>query len=142
MKIFKHYKLKPGFSIIKDNKAKDRAAPSLDRSINANLTQIYFFNLFVYLPNFPIIKYNNKKVLAGWGTPQILAYQSIIFWSNSSNLNQLDVTWFNLIQLDPTWSDLNQIINLMQFEPILSDLNFQKWDKTKQNNNMTKVKKL
>ena len=33
LKIFKHYKLKPSFSKIKDNKAKDRP-PSFDRSIN------------------------------------------------------------------------------------------------------------
>ena len=134
LKIFKHYKLKPGFSIIKDNKAKDRAAPSLDRSINANLTQIYFFNLIGYLPNFPIIKYNNKKVLAGWGTPQILAYQSIIFWSNSSNLNQLDLTWFNLIQLDPTWSNLIWFKPNNQSDAIWTNFIWFEFSKVRQNN--------
>jgi hypothetical protein len=51
LKIFKHYKLKPSFSIIKDNKAKDRAGvgdkpphPNFGRSINANLIQFLFFH--------------------------------------------------------------------------------------------------
>ena len=48
LKIFKHYKLKPSFSIIKDDKAKDRAGvgvgdkpppPNFGRSINPNLNQ-------------------------------------------------------------------------------------------------------
>jgi hypothetical protein len=77
LKIFKHYKLKPSFSTIKDNKAKEKGrgggqapTPNFGRSINPNL-----------------------------------------------------------IQFEPILSDMNQIINLIiliQFEPILSDLNFQK----------------
>ena len=50
LKIFKHYKLKPSFPIIKVNKTKDRAGvgdkpppPSFGRSINPNLIQIFFF---------------------------------------------------------------------------------------------------
>ena len=46
LKIFKHYKLKPSFSIIKDDKAKDRAGvgdkpppSSFVRSINPKLIQ-------------------------------------------------------------------------------------------------------
>ena len=56
LKIFKHYKLKPSFSIIKDNKAKDRAGvgdkpppPSFDRSIDPNLIQFSFLHLIGYL---------------------------------------------------------------------------------------------
>ena len=50
LKIFKDYKLKPSFSIIKDNKAKDRAGvPSFDRSINPNLIQFLFLHLIGYL---------------------------------------------------------------------------------------------
>ena len=49
--MFKYYKLKPSFSIIKDDKAKDRAVvgdkpppPKLyDRSINPNLTKLISF---------------------------------------------------------------------------------------------------
>ena len=52
LKIFKHYMLKPSFSIIKDDKAKDRAGvgvgdkpppPNYGRSINPNLTQFLYF---------------------------------------------------------------------------------------------------
>ena len=46
LKIFKHYKLKPSFPIIKDNKTKDRAGvgdkpppTSYARSINPNFIQ-------------------------------------------------------------------------------------------------------
>ena len=46
LKIFKHYKLKPSFSIVKDDKTKDRAGvgdkpppPSFVRSINPNFIQ-------------------------------------------------------------------------------------------------------
>ena len=53
LKIFKHYKLKPSFSILKDNKAKDRAGvgdkpppPNFDRSINPNLIQFLLALLF------------------------------------------------------------------------------------------------
>ena len=47
LKIFKHYKLKPSFSIIKDEKAKVMVGvgdkpplPSFNRSINPNLIQL------------------------------------------------------------------------------------------------------
>ena len=48
-----------------------------------------------------------------------------------SNLIKFDQVWSNLIQFEPILSCFNQIINLMQFEAILSDMNFQKWE-TKQ----------
>ena len=56
LKIFKHYKLKPSFSIIKDDKAKDRAGvgdkpppPNFGRSINPNSIQFFFFYPTGYL---------------------------------------------------------------------------------------------
>ena len=54
LKIFKHYKLKPSFPIIKDNKTKDRAGvgdppPNFGRSINPNLIQFFFFYPTGYL---------------------------------------------------------------------------------------------
>ena len=97
LKIFKHYKLKPSFSIVKDDKAKDRWGIMADQ-------------LFLIWPNFYI--------------------SSNFIWTNFIQI-------INLIHLDPTWSDLNQFYliltklsiwsNLKQFEPISSDLNFQKW---------------
>ena len=54
--MFKHYKLKPSFPIIKDNKTKDRAGmgdkpppPNFGRSINPNLIQFFFFHPTGYL---------------------------------------------------------------------------------------------
>ena len=53
LKIFKHYKLKPSFSIIKDNKILDMAGvgdkPQFGRSINPNLNQFSFFDSIGYL---------------------------------------------------------------------------------------------
>jgi hypothetical protein len=61
LKMFKHYKLKPSFPIIKDNKKKDRAGqgraggggfpppPNFGRSINPNLIQFFFFHPTGYL---------------------------------------------------------------------------------------------
>ena len=43
---------------------------------------------------------------------------------------KFDQIWYNFIQFEPILSCFNQIIKLMQLEPILFDLNFQKWDKT------------
>ena len=66
LKIFKHYKLKPSFSIIKDNKILDMAGVGdkspFGRSINPNLNQFSFFNSIGYLkmikkmPNSPCSK--------------------------------------------------------------------------------------
>jgi hypothetical protein len=53
--MFKHYKLKPSFPIIKDNKEKDRAgqgwgtSPHPQISINPNLIQFFFFHQTGYL---------------------------------------------------------------------------------------------
>ena len=52
-----------------------------------------------------------------------------------TNVNQCEPMWTTVNQFDPIWTNLscfNQIITLMQFEAILSDLNFQKWDKQTQ----------
>ena len=47
-------------------------------------------------------------------------------------MTQFILLYSNLIQFYPILSCFNRKINLMQFEAILSDLNFQKWTTTKQ----------
>ena len=114
MKIFKHYKLKPSFSKIKDEKAKDKVG------VGDKPPPPSFNNLIKFDP----------------------IWSSLFEPIEPVFLNQFDPIWTNLIQFEPILSDLNQIFNLIQFEPILSDLNFQKWEQTNKNKNMTKVKKL
>ena len=81
LKIFKHHKLKPSFSIInKDKKAKDRIGagdkpppPSINRSINPNMIQL-------------------KSII-----PNVNQFDQV-----SSNLNQLDLISSNWNQFEPT----------------------------------------
>ena len=86
--MFKNYKLKPSFPIIKDNKTKDRAGqgwapppnfgrstPNFGRSINPNLIQFFFFH-----PT------KNLKI----------------------NQNRFEPVSSDLILLDPIWSLLIQ----------------------------------
>ena len=118
MKVFKHYKLKPNFSIVKDGKTKDRAGVGVNfgRSVNPNLTQfLYFiqFYLFSDLIQFePILSDLNQ------------IFNLDEFWSN---LNQFELIWSNLNQFELIWSKLNWFepicTNLNQFDPIWSNLN-------------------
>jgi hypothetical protein len=106
LKIFKHYKLKPSFSIIKDDNAKDRAGvgdkpppPNFGRLIWSNLTQFLYFIQF-HLNQFCLI----------WS----YLIQFGLLWSNfikinliKSNLVQFHLIWtslFLLIWSDPVWS--------------------------------------
>ena len=151
MKIFKHYKLKPSFSIIKDNKAKDRAgfggqAPTPKfRQINQspNLIQFLFFHLIGYLEIKMTTDLNHFHMIWSYLIQFCLFWSNLIlfeqiwfcliwfdpgFWSNS---NKFEPLWSNLIQLNQfyliwtkqsTWSILIFWSNLNQFDPTWSDL--------------------
>ena len=101
LKIFKHYKLKPSFSIIKDEKAMDKVG------VGDKPPPPSFNNLIKFDP----IWSNLIKFEPSWSN--LIQFDQV--WSN---LFQSDPIWSNLIQFDPIWSCFNQIINLMQFEAI------------------------
>ena len=102
MKIFKHYKLKPSFSIIKINKTKDRAGVG-DKphpQILADQLILIWYNLSSFNPT---------------------GHLKIKF-----DLILLDPIWYLLIQLDPIWFNLiwfELIFScLIWFDPVLSNL--------------------
>ena len=124
LKIFKHYKLKPSFSITKDEKAKGKVGVS---TIWSSLIQ--FDQVWANLIQFDQVWANLN--------------QFVQVWSIWSSLIQFILLYSNLIKFDQVWSNLNQFYlvltklsiwcNLKQFEAILSDLNFQKWATNKHN---------
>ena len=83
LKIFKHYKLKPSFSIIKDNKTKDRP-PTLIQSILISSSLINLIQFDQVWSNF------------------------FYFIPLRSSLIQFDQVWSNMNQFEPIWSNLNQ----------------------------------
>ena len=128
LKIFKHYKLKPSFSIIKDEKDKvgvgDKPPPT---SFN-NL--IKFDPIWSSLIQFDQVWSNLNRFDPIWSS--LIQFNPI--WSNLikfdaiysnlikfdqfdqvfdpfySTLFQFDQVWSNLIQFEPIWSNLNQFI--------------------------------
>ena len=102
LKIFKHYKLKPSFSIIKDEKTKDKVGvgdkpppPSFNELIKFDPILSSFSNLIQFNPI--------------WSN----LIQFIPIWSN---LIQFDQVWSNLFYFIPIWSSLNR------FDPIWTNL--------------------
>ena len=90
LKIFKHYKLKPSFSIIKDEKAKNKVR------VGNKPPPPSFNNLIKFDPI--------------WSS--LIQFDQV--WSN---LIRFDPIWSILIQFIPIWSHL---INLIKFDPFYS----------------------
>ena len=127
LKIFKHYKLKPSFSIIKDEKAKDRAGVVWGTSPHP---QILADQLILIWPNFYI---SSNFIWTSF--IQIINLIHLDLFQYWSFLIQFEPIWSNLIWFDPIWTNFIWFEPNYQSEAIWtnsSDLNFQKWATNKQ----------
>ena len=88
LKIFKHYKLKPSFSIIKDEKAKGRVGVG-DKPHKV----IKFDPILISLIQFDPIWSNLIQFIPIW--PYLIKFDPIY-----STVFQFDHVWSNLIQFD------------------------------------------
>ena len=108
LKIFKHYKLKPSFSIIKNNKAKNKVR------VGDKPPPPSFNNLIKFDPIWWRLIQSNP-IWSRWSNlfqfDQVCAKLDQVHpvWSN---LIKSDPIWSNLIQSDPTWT------NWFKFDPI------------------------
>ena len=100
LKIFKHYKLKPSFSITKDEKAKGKVGVS---TIWSSLIQ--FDQVWANLIQFDQVWANLNQFVQVWSIWSSLI-QFILLYSNSI---KFDHVWSNLFQFNPIWSSLCQI---------------------------------
>ena len=116
LKIFKHYKLKPSFSIIKYEKAKDKVGVG-NKPPPQSFNNLFKFHL-VCLIQFDQVWSNLIQFDPIWSS-------LIQFHPIRSSLCQVEPKWSNLIQFDPIWSNLNQFVqvwtNLNQFDQIWSN---------------------
>ena len=140
LKIFKHYKLKPSFPIIKDNKTKDMTGwgTSPHPQILASQLILIWYNFSFSYPtdylkiknsfiwtNFIWLELNNQSD-SSWSI--LIQFESV--WTNLiqvdliwSNLNWFGPIWTNFIWLEPNTNQPNPSWSfLIQFEPIWSSL--------------------
>ena len=134
LKIFKHYKLKPSFPIIKDEKDKvgvgDKPPTTQVSTVWSSLIQ--FDQVWANLIQFDQVWANLNQFVQVWSIWSSLIQFILLY----SYFIKFDHVWSNLIQFDTILSCFNQIINLMQFQAIWTNfmnLNFQKWDATMTN---------
>ena len=124
--MFKHYKLKPSFPIIKDNKAKDRAGWVLADQLILIWSNFYFF---IQLNIEKSIRTDLNQFYLIWS----YMIQFCLFWSNFVSFDPIlsllipfYLFWSNIVSFDPIRSDLNWFVpirsGLIQFYPILSNL--------------------
>ena len=127
MKIFKHYKLKSSFSIIKDDKAKDRAGVGAGWGTSPH-PQILLDQLILIWPNF-YISFSFVWFDPTWSN--LVSYDPI--WFNSiwfelvcSYLIWSDPVWSKLISFNTLWTNLIHFAttgtNLIWFDAIWSNL--------------------
>jgi hypothetical protein len=105
LNMFRHYKLKPSFLIIKDNKAKDRAG--------VGETQIMAGQLILIWPDFytssNFVWTNFIQIMPIWF---ILIFFDPI-WANSM---QFDLIWSNFIWFEPNYQSDPIWANFIRFE--------------------------
>ena len=104
MKIFKHNKLKPSFSMIKDNKAKDKVGVGNKPPPPSFNNLIKFEPSWTKLVQFNTIWSNLNQFVQVWSN----LFQFDQVWSIWSNLTKFDPDYSTLFQFDQVWSNLIQ----------------------------------